>query len=350
VASERVVRWTRALGQWWLHYNAAYLDWALRRPVFRLTADRRQLGSWDRELWEIRISEAHIAADPWHEVMVTLRHEMAHQYVDQVLGAGDEPPHGPAFRTACRLLRIDPSAAARAPTPVRDEEDRLTRRVAKLLALGGSPNEHEAAAAMHKARELMIAHNLDGMLREDRHFTFRELGPVKKRHMAWENTLGALLNEFFFVEVIWSPTFDAAACRDGTALYVYGTPHSVDMAEYVHRYLTGVLEQLWLERRRDLAGRGGRMQFYDGVMQGFRDKLREQERARCSVPGALVWRGDPELDAFYRWHHPTVRTRSSGYRAYGAAWAAGRAAGREVTLRRPLGGSGGSTGLLGEGR
>src|SRR5690606_32121113 len=158
--SERVVEWTRALALWWAYYNSEYVDEALVEPSFRLVDGMADLGRWDRDRREIRIALQHLRDDPWQEVMATLRHEMAHQFADEVLRATAEPPHGPAFREACRRLRVEPSATARGPdgaaAAANDEAARLTRLVSKLLALGASPNENEAAAAMRKARELML--------------------------------------------------------------------------------------------------------------------------------------------------------------------------------------------------
>ena len=38
-----------------------------------------------------------------------LKHEMAHQYAHEILGARDESAHGEAFRTVCQRLGIDAS-------------------------------------------------------------------------------------------------------------------------------------------------------------------------------------------------------------------------------------------------
>ncbi len=47
----------------------------------------------------------------WDAVREILLHEMAHQFAEQVLGASNEPPHGPKFKRACYLLRANPSAS-----------------------------------------------------------------------------------------------------------------------------------------------------------------------------------------------------------------------------------------------
>ena len=68
-----------------------------------------------------------------------LKHEMAHQFVDEVLGVHDEPDHGPVFRQVCDERGIDARAAG-APDADR-ARDHVLDRIAKLLALAGSPND-----------------------------------------------------------------------------------------------------------------------------------------------------------------------------------------------------------------
>jgi hypothetical protein len=343
----RWIAWTRELRVWWGYYNRQYCDDRLRPVGLRLVDGEAELGAWDRERREIRIAFAHLRDDPWHEVMATLRHEMAHQFADEVLLAAAEPPHGSAFRRACERLRVEARAAARGPDPVAaaadDEAARLTRVISKLLALGGSPNEHEAEAAMRKARQLMLAHNLD-VVEQDRrrNFVSRPFGPTKARHQAWESTLGVILSEFFFVEVIWAPGYDAASGKRGTVLHVLGTEQNLEMAEYVHGFLGGILPRLWDEHRRARRIRGNRerMQFFDGVLSGFLQKLRDEERERSRADRALIWRGDPRLAEFFRWIHPRIRNQGGGERWLTEAFVAGREAGRNVTIHRPLAGGG----------
>ena len=348
---ERQTDWLLELARFWGAYNADYLGWALRPVSFRLTDSRSELGRWLSGPRVIEISAWHVRAAPWTEVMVTLRHEMAHQYVDEVLRVADETAHGAAFRHACRLLRVDPSASgALAGSGVVDPQgDRVRRLVEKLLALGDSPNENEATAAMRKARHLMLEHNVEVVRPDsDRRFVTRTLGRVQKRHAGWELRLGGLLAEFFFVETIWAPDYDAPAARSGKSLHVYGTPANVGMAEYVHAYLSGVVQELWKQWKRARKQRSdqGRREYLDGVLLGFRDKLRAQAKEFAAAGSALIWRGDPRLTKHYRWHNPRVRSLGSRTVALTEAHVAGRAAGREVELRRPLGGASSSHGGL----
>ena len=142
--------WGVELLSWWRYYNELYLDSALREPVFRLSRGIVALGSYDPATRTLSISEEHVSRQSWLAVMETLRHEMAHQYAHEVLGAGDERPHGEGFRRACARLRVDARAsgagdevsAPAAPTPGR--HGAIVERISKLLSLSSSPNEHEA--------------------------------------------------------------------------------------------------------------------------------------------------------------------------------------------------------------
>ncbi|MEZ6015724.1 MAG: DUF2786 domain-containing protein [Planctomycetota bacterium] len=350
------VTWGRLVLKYWHDYNWEYAGERMRAPIVLVTSMPNMLGSWDAEQRLLRIAEEHIARDPWHEVLATLRHEMAHQFASEVLGANDEVAHGPAFQRACKVLRADPRAtggggqrAEGAQVPSEPDE-RLMRRVSKLLALGGSPNEHEATSAVQKARALMLEHNLDVVtLDRARGFEMRVLGGVSRRRPAWERNLVGLLPEYFFVEVISCTSFDAATGVEGRAYHVYGTRANLAMAEYVFAYISSILPGLWQQHRaaHGITGDRDRLQFFEGVVAGFRKKLASEEAARIAQEHALVWRGDPRLEAFYRWHHPRIRTSYSGGRTRGEAFGAGVEAGGQVTLRRPLSSeSGGFGGLI----
>ena len=328
--------WNRKLYRWWSHYNEEFLAGRLRTPVIELSEDAERLGEWDPQYRRIRLSATHIAADPWSAVMDTLRHEMAHQYVCEILDAS-ESPHGDAFVEACRKLRCSPRA--RVPRAALAEEDeRLLRVLKKVLSLTESPNEHEAQAAVEKARRLLLEYNVDVVeLDRERNFRSLTLGPIKARRASWELWLAMILNEFFFVEVLWTRTYDALADRDGTALEVYGTPTNLDMTEYVYEYLSQLLERLWQDyrQRESLPGNRQRRGYYSGVLQGFHAKLEEQA-AGTSSAGALVWKGDSRLTEYYRYLNPHVETRTTGGVVASTAFRDGVEEGRRVTINPPV--------------
>jgi hypothetical protein len=322
----------------WRHFRGRLVPAALR------LTDVAVLGRWVPGERTIEMSRSLVLERPWGEVVEVLRHELAHQYVEEVLGIRDEPPHGPTFQRVCRERAID-SRAAGAPDDVEGDPEtaRLVEKIRRLLALAGSPNQHEAELAMRRAQELMLKHQLS-MGSGERRYVFRHLGTPAKRKTRAEGYLGGLLAEHFFVEVIWSRVYDAYEGIEKSVLEVCGTPENVDMAEYVHAYLMQTAEHLWREarRRRPELRPGDRSAFMSGVISGFSEKLhgaRSEQRGQ-----GLVWVGDPGLSTYFQRRHPRTRSASASRSTRWAAQAAGRAEGRKVVLHRPLEGGGSSGG------
>jgi hypothetical protein len=71
----------------------------------------RRLGQWSRARRTLELSRTLVLVRPWLEVLGVLEHEMAHQYVDEVLREHGEPPHGPTFQRVCADRAIDARAA-----------------------------------------------------------------------------------------------------------------------------------------------------------------------------------------------------------------------------------------------
>ena len=312
-------------------------------PALRLT-NAAVLGRWIPGERVIELSRQMVLERPWGEAMEVFKHEVAHQFVDEVLGIRDESPHGPTFQRVCRERGIDARSSGRPrPGETGDESTaRLVDKVRRLLALASSQNQHEAELAMQRARELMLKHALevDGA---GRSYVFRYLGRPQQRKSRAEKLVGALLAEFFFVKVIWTYAYAPYKKRWERILEVSGTPENVEMAEYVHAFLLEAAGRLWDEARarHPGIGRGDRVAFMAGVINGFRDKLR---RAEPSETGAgLVWLGDPDLQAFFSSRHPRTRKESRA-NTWRPAESVGREAGHKLVLHRPL--ERGSTGAV----
>lgn len=323
---------------------------ALVPPVLVLGTSERRLGQWNRGPRTLEISRALVLARPWAEVISVLEHELAHQYVDEVLKATGEAAHGPTFQRVCEERGIDARAAgfpipSDAPAP---EAERALDRIRKLLALAGSPNQHEAEMAMKKAHELMLRHNIEqAQAREERLYEVRHLGDPNRRGTRVEAEVAGLLAESFFVKVIRVPVYLPLAGKRGQVYEIAGTHANVEMAAHVYAFLLATAERLWRENRRDARVRSGRdrMAYQSGVINGFREKL-VAERKELRGTG-LVWVGDRSLDAYYHARHPRIEHRSRRVRV-NSAHAAGREAGRSVVLHRPVTtGPSGGTRLLG---
>lgn len=336
IALERAL--LRELQATWKQLNATHFREQLRPPAFELDDARTRLGQWHPQSRTITIARGMVLTQPWGVVVEVLKHEMAHQYVHEVLRATDETAHGPAFRDICKRLGID--AAARglpSVAPRSADEERLVERIARLLALAESPNRNEAEAAAAAAQRLMLKYNIDvARDAKARAYGFRHLGTPKARIFESERRLANVLSKHFFVEVIWVPAYDPRTGKRGSVLEVCGTETNLAMAEYVHTFLTRTADQLWDQHKKATGTRGNRdrLTFLAGVMSGFGDKLAAQTKEHREA--GLVWVKDADLGGFLRQRHPYVRNvRHTGH-ARNAAYEQGQAAGRSIVLRRGI--------------
>jgi len=339
------------------YLNATFFSWRLRHPLFELTEPLGRLGRWVPGARSIELSRALLFDHDWGALIEILKHEMAHQYVQEVLGVRDEAAHGPKFREVCAARGIDARAAglpasafgfARAAPG--GEQAKVLERVAKLLALAESANEHEAHVAMSTAQRLMLKYNIDAALRgsgADARYSFVHLGKPTGRVQESQRLLAVILHEYFFVQIIWVSVWRPFEGKRGRVIEACGTPENLELAAYVHDFLTHTAERLWVDHRRraSAAANRDRRYFVAGVMAGFRDKL-EAERRRNGEAG-LVWVGDPDLQRYFKLRHPRIRWDSHAVGLGRQAYAQGRNAGRKIVLHRGISaGSSGSVPLL----
>lgn len=338
----------RELSLEWHRINDLFFRGVMRSPTLALLEGEGRLGVYDPRLRRIALAHHLIFGHPWGSTVEVLKHEMAHQYVFEVLAVTDETAHGRAFQEVCARLGID-AAASGLPGAVSrsEEEERVLERIARLLALAESPNEHEAQAAMNAAQKLMLRYNLSAAGRPAA-YQFRHLGVPTGRTQEPERWLATILNEHFFVETIWVPVFRPEIGKKGTVLEVCGTPANLDMATYVYSFLRETAERLWLAHKKRTGERANkdRQKFLAGVMLGFREKLKSQERQHQQE--GLIWVRDGNLDGYLRQRYPRVRTVRYQSGGNSAAYEHGKEAGRSIVLHRPVSeGSSGNVRLLG---
>jgi hypothetical protein len=327
-----------ALRRTYQELNVTFFSDRLRPPALRLARTSRRLGRWDREQRTLEISWQLLTERSWGVVVEVLKHEMAHQWVDEVLECTTEPAHGPTFRRVCQQRAIDARARG-VPAPHADGDAgvRIVQRVAKLLALAESPNIHEAQAAALAAQRLMLKYNIDSVAHcSSRDYGFRHLGKPKGRTTESERLLAAIIGEHFFVEVIWVPVWRPLEGKRGVVLEVCGTPENLELAEYAHSFLTRTAEGLWRQYKRQHGIRrdANRRSFLAGVMAGFRDKLVAQQQSHQQQ--GLVWLGDAGLKSYLHKRHPHVRHARYTGRHRADVYRHGREAGAKIVLYRGI--------------
>ncbi len=330
----------RRLKYEWVQINWALFGDAMRQPVFELIDSTALLGQWRPGQRTIAISRVAACTRPWVETLETLKHEAAHQYVHEILGA-DESPHGPLFRKVCAARGIDGRATQVAQPDASDggRQSRVVVRVRKLLALAESSNRHEAELAASTAQRIMLKYNLD--LQQASSSAADDcsqlwLGEPTGRVQAHMRQLAVLLIEHFFVEAIWVPVYRPLEGKRGSVLEICGRPENLAMAEYVHDFVLRSADRLWREHKRasGLRSDRDRRSFLAGAVVGFAQTLgSKQSEARRE---GLVWVGDAAVQSFFRRRHPRTTSSSRSMSGSRAAYDHGQSAGRSIVLSRPV--------------
>lgn len=289
---------------------------AMKKPLFRLADMKSRLGCWTGHKREICLNREFVLSHPWDSVRDVLRHETAHQLTALLSGGKNEPPHGPVFRKACELLRADPKASGkyeslreRIRRGTAGSEDKILLRVQKLMALAQSSNRHEAESAMHKAHALIARHNLELIsLRQKRDFVSIFLGKPALRRFREEYALGALLEDFYFVQGIWVSTWVVEKEKMGRVLEISGTEQNVRMTGYIYDFVNHYIKRQWEEYKKGKRlSRYRKTDFALGILEGFRFKLENAAKEKGTETYALIKSGDPRLRQYMRHRYPRIK-------------------------------------------
>jgi predicted SprT family Zn-dependent metalloprotease len=325
-------------------FNQSHFKGALSTPQIALSEAESFLARWLRQAKTIEFSRPFLArTESWGVVLEVLKHEMAHQYVHEVLRE-EESPHGPAFRAVCERLGIDARASGVPEQTLDAEAQRVLERVHKLLALAESDNQHEAEAAAAAAQRLMLKHNVSLDDDTPSQYSFREIGRVTGRVTEWERRLGNVLRDHFFVDVIWVPAYRVHEHKRGSVMEAIGTPENLDLAAYVYDFMVRTSERLWVahQQAQNIRGNADRRAYLAGVMSGFGQKLAQQAKAHRAQ--GLVWQPSAARNVYTRKRHPYLRTISHRGHSQRDVFAHGQRAGREVVLNKGV--SRGSSGQI----
>jgi hypothetical protein len=351
ISSEELIRlWTVQLYREYenicFHYRLG-----LRKPVIVLGDLKGKWGTWDPETRTITLATDLVKEHEWNSVLEVLKHEMAHQIVGEVFGLPDHN-HGGSFKQACNMLGIDswasrsidnlkPVDRAWEENLLSENDHKILRKAEKLLALAGSANEHEALLAMERVRQLYQKYNLEKLTHEsEASLVYLIIKTSKKRILAHQSMISQILNNHFFVEIVFSGEYDAKQCTTFKTIELLGRPENVKMAEYVYHFLLGALDRLW-EGYKAAAPikRKARPSFYMGVLSGFNEKL-EKSNPRMTLERsekALINLGDRQLQEYTHYRHPKTTRRYWGTPLRDQqSYHAGKREGHRLNLHKPV--------------
>jgi len=320
----------------------------MKRPGFELQDLKHAWAMWDNSRKMIVISRRLVFECSWKSVREVLLHEIAHQFTDEVLG-GDHVPHGSVFKQACEILNADPSASGAVPSVYErlseDEQtgnDRIMMRVRKLLSMAQSNSRNEAEIAMAKAHDYIARFNIDSILSEQRRsYCSLCLGNPARRQPREGYAISALLRDYYFVETVYIPMFVLESSSMGKVLEISGAIENVKMADYVHGFMTRVIDEQWgAYKNGKRTGRSQKTDFALGLIKGFREKLDVSQRKSEAFDvksAALIKTEDARLRVYIRQRYASLRGISRRGRGVDAdAHDAGFKAGLETILHKPV--------------
>ena len=284
-----------------------------------------------------------------------------------------EQPHGQAFMDACdRLGVLSPFNTAGGDTPkvfaaenslVRDPEyDRRVNKVRKMLSLAGSCNRHEAEAAMNKANCFIRKYNLERLdAATTAYYSYEIVETGKKRLQIIERRIASLLNDYFYVDIIYAELFDPTGLESFKTIELLGPSENVAIARHVYDFLSHKIDYLWQQYKKSTNAPGKlRKTYILGLLQGFREKLAVEEgkfdrhrdlsrgKNGAKTISAMVVAKDPGLAKYTAQRFP--RLRKVQYRAPGIhctrTYSAGKTEGRKITVHRSIRHADGNRGRL----
>jgi len=197
-------------------------------------------------------------------------------------------------------------------------EDKIMRRVKKLMSLAQSQNRHEAEAAMAKAYELIGKYNLDIVAHdESRDFISVFVGRPALRHLREHYYVARLLQDFYFVHGLWAPAYVVEKGKMGRVLEITGTIQNIGLASYVYDFVQHFIDSQWnIYNENKKRNRSRKTDFSVGILEGFRSKLDSQREVRKKEGNrlGLIKLEDPLLQKHMAYKYPhtsTVRRRVS---------------------------------------
>ena len=231
----------------------------------------------------------------------------------------------------------------------------IKEKIQKLLLLGKSPNEHEAALALHKAHELLEKYNLtldEVYFSEDNLLDNTVM--AGRRIPTWINWLAGTISTTFDVGVYYNLT-EAGGRRLLRNLQFVGFEADVMVAQHCFFFLKRAIENGCRARMRRLREdghgipRGFRNAYALGFLEAVKEKMAALARKRGLEPEAPPGVNLPVLKAKaverYLARLNLKKGRKSNPTMSYAGYLAGALDGERTQVSRPVNGCGSPTAI-----
>gem|GEM_PF-4817819 len=325
----------------------------MRKPLIEIKDNTSHYGSWCQKTRTLTLSSKLLEKYPWTYTLAILKHEMAHQYVNEVLKKEDS--HGLYFKHACHHLRVDTWAQKACLNldecleAISQHKNSLTqnkplRLIKKLLNLADSSNQHEAFEALKKASEIAKYYQLDLNKTEEETLKKITLSLGKQKTHTYESLIASILNAHFNVMVIHSSLFNQEKLKEEKTLEILGEEHNTEMAEYIFYFLSRKLQSLWEEHQLEHKSCGIKTKnaFFFGVLDGYLEQLNEKENfslvsQREEKNALLLRQKENALKEFTNYQFPkTSQTKSKNYVIGSKGYSEGLEKGLKLKVQKPL--------------
>ncbi len=141
--------------------------------------------------------------------------------------------------------------------------------IKKLLALAESPNEHEAKAALLKAKELMAEHKLtEAELKDVKNKNVKKIKTgvmFSKRRDAWMNKLSAIIGENYCCQAFTYKEYNMQTREVGFV----GLEDDIDICITIFKYAVDCIHSQQKKMKKDLVGYSE--QYRKSVLTGYGD-------------------------------------------------------------------------------
>lgn len=214
-------------------------------------------------------------------------------------------------------------------------DPKIISKIQKLLALGTSTNPNEAAAALAKARELLLDYNL----------SLEEVQVAEKRgrnYLREDIAIGKWAWQSYLVDVVCKHNLCTAVKLRGTdRVAIIGEQHNIEivrlMIDLIGEQLGFLAATAWKAAETDLPAITWKRTFYFGALTTIDRRLKEEKEQAANNVRALIVVRDRELVVarnkfFNNRVVPGKPIRVRGEDAY----AAGQRAGEQVRFRKEI--------------